>query len=128
MRRSPRVSVARPETQLHRAVVDYLRLAKPAALWFHVPNGGARTRTEAAIFQGLGVRAGAPDLVFLAGSFSGGIELKAPGGQLSAVQVRFAEECSALGVRYAVCTSVAEVHRVLYGWGVLDGRVSVIGS
>jgi hypothetical protein len=45
-------------------VVQHLqRRAMPGVVYLHVPNGGYRQPAEAAIFSGLGVRAGAPDLL-----------------------------------------------------------------
>jgi hypothetical protein len=51
----------RPEQAIHRAVVQHLRMRGVKDLYyFHVPNGGFRRKTEAAIMQGLGTRAGTP--------------------------------------------------------------------
>jgi hypothetical protein len=49
-----------PETGLQLAAVEYLGYAKPAAIWLHIPNGGKRSKTEAAILKGMGVKVGAP--------------------------------------------------------------------
>lgn len=55
-----------PEDDLQRAVVQYLDVALPAdAVAYAVPNGGKRSRTEAARLKGLGVRAGVPDLAIV---------------------------------------------------------------
>jgi hypothetical protein len=55
----------RPEQAIQRALFAHLRVrATPGVFAFHVPNGGWRSRIEAAILKGLGVRAGVPD-VFL---------------------------------------------------------------
>ena len=122
--REPRATpISRREQDLQLAVVRYLEVAKPEAVWFHVPNGGGRSPREGAIFKGLGVRAGAPDLVFLGRVRSVCIELKAPGGQLSAVQGRFAADCAALGITYEVCSTVEHVHNVLRAWGLVGDRV-----
>jgi hypothetical protein len=48
-----------PEQIIQRAVCQHLRQRGARGLvWFHVPNGGRRSPVEAAIFNGLGVRAG----------------------------------------------------------------------
>lgn len=55
----------------------------------HIPNGGKRRRVEAGILIGMGVRAGAPDLLLITprGGKSGlALELKAPAGRLSVEQ------------------------------------------
>ncbi len=84
-----------PEQQLQRAVVEYLRIMENMRklAFFHPANGGGRTRTEAAIFKGLGVRPGVPDLVlllpdgraafveqFVRGLIAGGADLHQQGG------------------------------------------------
>jgi VRR-NUC domain len=77
----------RPEQQLQRAVLDHLRWrARRDAWWTHIPNGGARSPIEAAIFKALGVRAGAPDLLIVADGRPLFIELKAVGRKLSPAQ------------------------------------------
>jgi len=55
-----------PEDDLQRAVCKLLAYsANPGVVWFAIPNGGKRSRVEAAIMAGLGVTPGAPDLAFL---------------------------------------------------------------
>lgn len=66
--------------------IDLLTLpdgTKPGKYFAHTPNGGARSRTEAAIFKGQGVRKGWPDytLYLPRGWYHGLVmELKAPSG------------------------------------------------
>lgn len=57
------------ESHLQRTCVGWFRLQYPAIskLLFAVPNGGARSRTEAAIMKAEGVTAGVTDLVLLIG-------------------------------------------------------------
>lgn len=49
------------EDQEQREVARYLDLK--GVRWCHVPNGGGRSKVEAAIFQGLGVKSGVPDVL-----------------------------------------------------------------
>lgn len=120
---------AQPEAELQRAVMDYLAYARPSCIPIHIPNGGARFKSEAAILKGLGVVAGAPDLVFLGPDGSWCIELKAPGGKQSPCQVEFQRRCEVLFIPYAVCTSLEEVHHWLGVWGLVDTkRISLPGS
>ena len=56
----------RPEEQLHRSLVAYLRMALPKPwLVLHVPNGGGRSKAEAGILKAMGVLAGMPDLLVI---------------------------------------------------------------
>lgn len=52
---------------MQRMCVGWFRLQYPAVgkLLFAVPNGGARSRTEAAIMKAEGVTAGVTDLILL---------------------------------------------------------------
>jgi hypothetical protein len=55
-----------PEQQIQRALVERLAWQKPAGVWFcHIGNGGYRRPIEAGILAGIGVRRGAPDLIFI---------------------------------------------------------------
>jgi hypothetical protein len=49
------------EDEAQRIVCEYLDLCR--AIYCHVPNGGKRSKIEAAIFKGLGVKPGVPDLL-----------------------------------------------------------------
>jgi hypothetical protein len=51
-----------------KSVVPYLAavLDPDLTIFLHVPNGGARSPVEAAIFKAMGVRAGWPDITVLA--------------------------------------------------------------
>lgn len=77
----------RPEEQLHRTVAEYLDLALPkSAFWFHVPNGGARSKAEAGAFKAMGVKAGVPDICILYRGVTHFIELKPKGRYFSPAQ------------------------------------------
>jgi len=128
----------RSEDQIQRAVFDYLRRAPaPGLVAFHVPNGGARSRTEAAILQGLGVLAGVPDIIAIMphpfceegyGYFRRphvyAMELKSPGrrnrvtGPQEAVQASLREA----GVEVAVCVGVDEAIAQIEKWGLVRGK------
>lgn len=88
----------RPEDALQRTVCDFLAVHERMGKlrYAAVPNGGKRSRIEAAIMNGLGTRAGFPDLIVMIPSreYEGVrapksnpkvlfLELKAPKGKLS---------------------------------------------
>lgn len=122
-----RRQTSRLEQVLQKAVADYLRKVKPACIWFHVPNGGARSRVEAAIFKGLGVRAGVPDLCFVWGGHAAFIELKAPPFppsskarvDFSDSQKTFVAEAALHGIPVELCRSIDEVKEVLQRWRLI---------
>lgn len=116
----------RPEQALQQTVAGFLRATLPQNIWFHVPNGGGRSKAEAGILKSMGVRAGAPDLVFvLPDGKAAFIELKAGRGAQSIAQKVFQADCERLGVPYAVCKSLEEVQGTLQAWGlILRGRLA----
>lgn len=65
--RRARRKVGHDESALQRSCVAWFRLQYPehAPLLFAVPNGGRRSRTEAAIMKAEGVTAGVSDLILL---------------------------------------------------------------
>src|SRR3954469_6316800 len=114
------MGVRRPEEQLHRAVVDLLTIYEARGLlaYCHVPNGGARSKTEAGVLKATGVRAGVPDLLVWTRSSGFGIELKAKAGKLSPAQVACYGTLSSLGHRVYVCRSIDDIERCLRAEGV----------
>jgi hypothetical protein len=115
----------RPEQDLQRQVVQWLRLVKPNCLGFHPPMGGWRSKKEAAIMAGLGARAGIGDLVFLWGDGSGMIELKRPDGKgrQTEKQAEVEDECKQRDIPYVIATRLEEVEDSLVSWGRLRRRL-----
>ena len=104
---------------MQRAVIVYARLLENQGklFVFHVPGGGWRSAIEAAIFKGLGVRAGVADLGFvLPGGVIKWIELKAGRLKLSPKQVEFAETMARLGCECVCLNDLEEVIDQLRHW------------
>ena len=101
----------RPEQQLQRACVHYLKCLP--VTFTHIPNGGARSKTEGAIFKGLGVRAGFPDLWIGQKGKSLFVELKADKRQPSKDQRDMHHELDCRGFAVAVCRSIDELQAAL---------------
>jgi hypothetical protein len=115
----------RPEQQIHRAVVQHLRTrATPGVLFVHVPNGGYRRPVEAKILSGLGVRAGASDLLLWHAGKSYALELKAPGGRPTALQLAFLADFQKAGGFTCVAEGLDRALKVLESWGLLRGKVT----
>lgn len=100
---------------MQRMCVGWFRLQYPAVgkLLFAVPNGGARSRTEAAIMKAEGVTAGVTDLILLLGR--GGfnalcIEMKTTDRRsaLSDAQIEWRSLTIANGNRHVVCRTLEE--------------------
>ncbi len=76
---NPYLKYLGPEDKLHRAVLDYIKLAYPKALVTHPANEGRRTKFEQFKLKYLGVTSGIPDILCFTpkGNFNGlAIELK----------------------------------------------------
>lgn len=111
---------ARPEDALQRAVVAHLRYRRAAGVsWFAVPNGGYRSGLEASIMQGLGTRAGIPDLFFVVEGRPYGLELKAAKGRLSPAQIAMHLEMRKAGVTVETAFTVDQAVQILQQWGAI---------
>lgn len=103
------------ESELQRACVQWFRLQYPkhALLLFAVPNGGGRSRVEAAIMKGEGVVAGVSDLILLEARGQYGamcIEMKTDnkGSRQRKGQAEWQAATEAAGNLYVVCRTFEE--------------------
>jgi VRR-NUC domain-containing protein len=112
------------EQTVQRTIFQHLE-ARPAAgvFAFHVPNGGLRSKVEAAIFKRLGVVAGVPDVIAIRGGQIYALELKAKGGRISPAQMACHARLEAAGAICAVATGVDAALRQLEAWGLLRGEM-----
>ena len=104
----------RPEQAIQKAVIQYLMILENLGelTFFHVPNGGRRSKTEGGIFKAMGVKPGVADLVILLpGGRTAFIEIKAGKGRLSPAQKAFRNTAEVLGFPFAECRAVDEVER-----------------
>jgi hypothetical protein len=108
------------EAQLQRSLVEHLRwCARSDVWWTHLANGGYRRPIEAAIFRGLGVRSGAPDLLIVRAGQALFLELKAPGRKLSASQVECHEALRRAGAAVETTDNIDQALGFLRRHGVL---------
>ena len=114
-----------PEQTIQRSVVQHLRYrGARGAVWWHVPNGGPRRKTEAAILKGLGVRARVADICVVHDGKFFALELKAPSGRSTEAQMAFRDEINAAGGFAAEVVGLDAAIRCLESWGLLRGRVT----
>lgn len=108
------------ESDVHAAVVAHLTMrGMPGSIFWHTPNGGARSKSEAGRFKTLGVKAGIPDLLVLRDSRLFALELKADNGRLSPHQVDMLGALERAGARTAVAVGLDAALMTLEGWGLL---------
>jgi len=83
--------------------LDDLQWHKGGFLWFHVPNGGKRTKSQGDKFRKMGLKSGVPDVcVVLPGQKVIWIELKAIWGSLEDEQKKFRDTVTALDHKFYV--------------------------
>lgn len=112
-----------PEAELQRAICEHLEArAQPDLVWWHCPNGGARSKIEAAIMVGLGVKRGVSDLHFLKGGYFFVMECKARGKDPTDDQTKYMLSVEAAGGT-AVCVDDLDVALTwLEAWGLIRGK------
>jgi hypothetical protein len=116
----------RPEDQIQRTVLQHLKIRAPRdCFFFHPANGGQRSPVEAAILNGLGVRAGVPDLIIIHAGEVFGLELKAEGGgKPTELQLEAQEAMRRAGAKVATATGLDAALKQLESWKLLKGWTS----
>ena len=116
---------SRPEQAIQRAMFQHLAWrSAPGVFAFHPANGGWRSRIEAAILKGLGVRAGVPDVIAIKGGRTYALELKSPGGRLTAAQSIAHAALRAAGASVVTTYGLDDALAQLERWGLLRGRAN----
>lgn len=112
-----------PEAALQRTICEHLEArAAPGLVWWHCPNGGARSKTEAAIMAGLGVKRGVADLHFLKDGQFYVLELKASGKTPNEEQYDFLVDIARAGGWSHWASSLDVALELLEGWGLIRGK------
>jgi hypothetical protein len=102
------------EDSLQRSVIQYLEHALGSrGVAYAIPNGGKRSKKEAARMKGLGVAAGMPDVGICYEGRALFIELKAARGVVSAAQRSMIPRLHYAGGVVMVCRSLPEVEAQL---------------
>lgn len=110
---------------MQRALVRHLhqRLAPPW-MFFHVPNGGGRSKGEGGVFKALGVRAGIPDLILIGDGRMVCLECKADKGRLTPKQRETIAAFADAGAPTMIVRSVDQALEALAAMNVpMRGRV-----
>ena len=111
-----------PEDDIQRAVFQHIRVRGAAGLvaW-HTPNGGQRSKAEAAIFKGLGVKPGVSDVVAVHEGRIFALEIKTEVGRPTDSQLEFIADMEAAGAFTCVAYGLDRALAVLESWGLLRG-------
>jgi hypothetical protein len=108
------------EARRQAAIVDYVRWTAPHIVVWAVPNGGLRTKAEAARLKWTGVLAGVLDLTLaLPEARCAFWETKTPRGRLSDDQREFIGRIEALGHTWALVRSIEDARAELARLGVI---------
>jgi hypothetical protein len=108
------------EAKRQAAIVEYVRWCAPQIVIYAVPNGGLRSKAEAARLKWTGVLAGVLDLTLvLPDGRTAHWETKTPHGRLSESQQNFITTLEALGHPWAVVRDIDDARRELARLGVI---------
>jgi hypothetical protein len=111
-----------PETAIQCTLVDHLKARGiPGLMWWHTPNEGYRTKSEAARLQAMGVLPGVSDLLLFHAGKLYCLELKAQGGRASEDQLAFVGAMDRAGAYTAIATGLDRALATLEAWGLLRG-------
>lgn len=119
MGRKPRRS---DEEDWQIALVDHLRLrTMPGVIFFAIPNGGLRSKSEAARLKRMGVRKGASDIGFILPPHgrAGMLECKSGKNTPTPEQEQFGAEVDAAGGLFAVAWNIDQALGILTAWGAI---------
>jgi hypothetical protein len=112
------------EQQIQCALFDHLKWrGVPGLFAFHCPTGGWRSAIEAAIFKGIGVVAGIPDVLIIHSGGCYALELKTANGRLTDVQRIAHERLREAGAHVATVYGIDEALAQLTEWRLLRGAV-----
>lgn len=116
----------RPEQDMQRDVFKHIRSrSMPGVFAFHCPNGGGRSKIEGAIFKGLGVVAGVPDIIAINRGAVYALELKADKKKKPTESQNNVHNALQLaGCRVSVAYSLDEALETLESWGLLKRNVN----
>lgn len=89
------------------------KLNNPQHLIFSVPNGGHRSKSEAARFKATGLVAGVSDLIVIQPNRIIFVELKLTTGKQQKTQIEFERKVKALGFEYYVVRSLEEFTKIV---------------
>eukprot|EP01037_Dinobryon_pediforme_P012167 gene12167-12255_t len=103
------------EAKIQAAIVEWVRTVAPETVIFAVPNGGLRTKPEAALLRWTGVLAGIPDLCLIANAKPYFIEVKTEAGKVSEAQRAMLLRLTTLGAGVAVVHSIDETRNAFEG-------------
>lgn len=117
----------RDEDAIQAAVVLHLAVRKmPGVVAFAIPNGGLRSKPEAARMKATGTRPGAPDLVIVKDGRFHGLEIKTERGRVSSAQETMMAELQAAGALVSVAHGLDEALETLERWGLIRPSAGAI--
>ena len=107
------------EAALQAAIVTFVRTVSPDVLIFHPPNGGLRSKREAAKLKWMGVVAGIPDLILWYDNGKTACwEVKMPGRGLSKDQGLVASWLELSGFPWFLIRSIDDARDALAELGI----------
>jgi hypothetical protein len=113
------------EDTIQRSLVAHLKVrAAPGLFWYAVPNGGVRSKVEAAIMKSTGTRRGVPDLAFLHEGKAFYLEVKSLTGRATEHQLQAISDINRAGGYAAIGQGIDACLQILQQWGLVRGHVN----
>ena len=107
------------EAKIQASIVAWARLVAPDAVIFSIPNGGLRTKPEAALLKWTGVLAGVPDLAVIGPNgrvhF---LEVKAEKSRLSDEQKAVIDRLEGIGAPVRLARSIEDARAAFDAWQI----------
>jgi hypothetical protein len=103
------------------------RRCLPNVYYCAIPNGEKRSKATGARLKRMGVKAGAPDLLFIVDGIAHGLELKAGRGTTTIAQVATRMTWQDAAGVYAVAKGIDAALAVLVAWRVIRPEAKRIG-
>ena len=108
-----------PEQIFQMQVKKFLELALPKPdAWFGASAAKGTNKTTGGILQGMGYKAGTPDMLVIHEGEPIWLELKSARGRLSPAQEKCREDLVAAGCKWALCRTLDDVEKALRRFGV----------
>ena len=127
--RAPAQSPRKPrdrnaEGRIQAAIVEWARAVAPGVVVYAVPNGGLRSKSEAARMKWQGVLAGVPDLAVVCDGRAFFIEVKADDGVLTRSQKETIPLLLEAGARVKIARSIEDARAAFSAWGIATREAS----
>jgi VRR-NUC domain len=120
-RRKQRPQRRHEERAIQVALVEHLHFRVAPGTWWAAISNNPRSAIAGALAKAAGCRAGIPDILLVHAGKPFALELKRPGGRLSAAQRAMHEQMRLAGCEVATAVGLDQALDALERWGLIRG-------